>query len=489
MAKSYTASSLPATPDLDDIGKNNCESSGSVSVPAILTINEDDDNANDNQYNDNLLVGERRSRVSVVASPHSPAVSLSLLPSPSLVTGVSAEASSVHSICLVEVAPVDSCFNDSESNASWKLPLSEFSSRKTCKGDTCKHFTKRIRKYYKAQDKLIEEFEALEEKGFFEEDDLLEQNQLNKVSQRLSQISFAANFVLLVIKAVAVALSGSISVISSLVDSGVDLLSGVVIWYTSRAVRRSNPYIYPSGKRRLEPLAIVVLSVVMSLASFQLIIQSVQKIVAFTGEKSGVPLFEVHTILITAFTIVVKAGLFLLCFCAGRRHAHLSTSVSVLKQDHRNDILSNSVALVCGYLGSEQFVDKTGEENVVFIDPIGAVLIGAYILVSWWKTGLEQIRMLTGVSAKPGFLSKITWICLNHDSRVTQIDTVRAFHFGSRFLVEVDIVLPKDMTLAATHYIGESLQQKLENLREVERAFVHVDWETEHRPEVEHKIS
>ena len=60
--------------------------------------------------------------------------------------------------------------------------------------------------------------------------------------------AFAFHFqLLLVAKAVAVALSGSISIISSLVDSAVDLLSGVVVWFTSRAVKNSNPYIYPSG--------------------------------------------------------------------------------------------------------------------------------------------------------------------------------------------------------------------------------------------------
>ena len=97
--------------------------------------------------------------------------------------------------------------------------------------------------------------------------------------------------------------------------------------------------------------------------------------------------------------------------------------------------------------------------------------------------------MLTGVTAKPEFLSKITWICLNHNRNITKIDTVRAFHFGSRFLVEVDIVLPQEMTLHDTHEIGESLQQKLESLKDVERAFVHVDWETEHRPEEEHRLA
>ncbi|XP_076472575.1 uncharacterized protein LOC143301979 [Babylonia areolata] len=470
---------LPGMPAVTSDKNDAHRSSHSASVPIISTILEDD---GCDESTHALLA--RRSKVSVTPQSMSVPVSLRPSPSPSVV-----EALSTHSVCLVEVAPVDSCFCDSESGSAWKPSLSEFSNRKTSlQGETSKHLKKRIRKYYRAQDKLIEEFEALEEKGLSDGDDLLEQANSHRLAQRLSQVSFAANFVLLVVKAVAVGLSGSISIIGSLVDSAVDLLSGVVIWYTSRAMQRSNPYIYPSGKRRLEPLAIVVLSVIMSLASFQLIIESIQKIIAFTSEKSGVPRFEVPTIVITASTIVVKLGLFLMCYFVGRKHDLLSTSVGILMQDHRNDVLSNAVALICGYLGSQQFAAKTGQENIVFIDPIGAVLIGAYILVSWWKTGLEQIRMLTGVSAKPEFLSKLTWICLNHHPCITQIDTVRAFHFGSRFLVEVDIVLPKDMTLDTTHGIGESLQQKLEGLKEVERAFVHVDWESEHRPEVEHKV-
>ena len=39
------------------------------------------------------------------------------------------------------------------------------------------------------------------------------------------------------------------------------------------------------------------------------------------------------------------------------------------------------------------------------------------------------------------------------------------------------------MPLRLTHDIGESLQLKLETLPEVERAFVHIDWEWAHAPE------
>lgn len=43
------------------------------------------------------------------------------------------------------------------------------------------------------------------------------------------------------------------------------------------------------------------------------------------------------------------------------------------------------------------------------------------------------------------------------------------------------------MNLRQAHDIGESLQLKIENLTEVERAFVHLDYECEHSPFSEHK--
>jgi|SRR6218665_2731841 len=96
--------------------------------------------------------------------------------------------------------------------------------------------------------------------------------------------------------------------------------------------------------------------------------------------------------------------------------------------------------------------------------------------------------MLTGHTARPDFLKKLTFLAVNHHPKVTYIDTVRAFHFGSNFLVEVDIVLPEEMSLREAHNIGESLQRKLENLEEVERAFVHLDFDIDHPPSWEHKV-
>ncbi|KAH3827307.1 hypothetical protein DPMN_129238 [Dreissena polymorpha] len=95
--------------------------------------------------------------------------------------------------------------------------------------------------------------------------------------------------------------------------------------------------------------------------------------------------------------------------------------------------------------------------------------------------------MIVGHTATSEFISKITWLCIDHHKKIQKVDTVRAFHFGNNFLVEVDIVLPPDMTLREAHDIAEPLQQKIESQPEVERAFVHIDYEFNHHPNTEHK--
>ena len=99
-----------------------------------------------------------------------------------------------------------------------------------------------------------------------------------------------------------------------------------------------------------------------------------------------------------------------------------------------------------------------------------------------------QVRHLTGRTAKPSYLQRITHVVYNYrPDVVTKIDSVQAIHLGTNYLVEVDIGLPGSMPLAKAHDIGAELQGQLEAIDDVERAFVHLDFEFEHEPACEHK--
>lgn len=49
---------------------------------------------------------------------------------------------------------------------------------------------------------------------------------------------------------------------------------------------------------------------------------------------------------------------------------------------------------------------------------------------------------------------------------------MKAYHAGDRLLVEVDVVLPAAVSLCEAHDVVEGLQNAIECLDEVERAFV-----------------
>lgn len=68
------------------------------------------------------------------------------------------------------------------------------------------------------------------------------------------RISNVANMILFAAKVYASVRSGSLAIIASTLDSLLDLLSGFILWFTAFSMQTPNPYQYPIGKKRMQPL-------------------------------------------------------------------------------------------------------------------------------------------------------------------------------------------------------------------------------------------
>ena len=209
----------------------------------------------------------------------------------------------------------------------------------------------------------------------------------------------------------------------------------------------------------------------MACAALQIITEAVTRLVQ--NDQSNVTISNL-AICLLAGAIGLKILLLLMCKAIGKITGN--AFVDTLSLDHFNDVAVNSITSTCGII-SGYF------PQYWFIDSMGAVVLGCLILRSWVKNGGEQISLLIGRSAEPEFLNKLSYIAAHHHPAIIHVDTVRAFHFGVRFLVEVDIVLPPNMPLHEAHDIGDSLETRIEKMEEVERAYVHLDWEFTHKPE------
>ncbi|XP_075646333.1 metal tolerance protein 9-like isoform X1 [Castanea sativa] len=329
----------------------------------------------------------------------------------------------------------------------------------------------KVADYYKKQERLLEEYtemEAMSEIGFapgsLTEDEM---KQLAKSERMAIHISNTANVVLFAAKIFASVMSRSLSVIASTLDSLLDLLSGFILWFTSHAMRNPNQYSYPIGKKRMQPVGIIVFASVMATLGLQILLESGRQYVN-KSEPEKDPVKERWMIGIMCSVTIVKFALMVYC----RRFKN--KIVKAYAQDHFFDVVTNSVGLAAAVLAIRYYW---------WIDPTGAVIIALYTMNTWTKTVFENVYALIGRTAPPEYLAKLTYLIWNHHEDIKHIDTVRAYTIGTHYFVEVDVVLPHDMILNKAHNIGETLQEKLEQLPEVERAFVHIDFEYTHRPE------
>lgn len=284
--------------------------------------------------------------------------------------------------------------------------------------------------------------------------------------------SFAANVVLAGLQLYGAAASGSLSLFTTMADSVFDPLSNITLIMTNRAVRRVDPNRFPSGKARLETVGNIVFCFLMTAVSFILIAFSIRALVE--GSEKETTEFHLPSVIAVTIAFATKFGLFLYCWALKDKYSQ----VRILWSDHRNDLLVNGFGILTSVGGSKLRW---------WVDPMGAIIISVIITGLWLHTAFCEFLLLVGVTAGVEIQQLITYVCLTHAPTIQGIDTVRVYHSGPRLIAEVDVVMNPEASLRDTHDVAEELQIKLESLPDVERAYVHVDYETTHKPEHAYK--
>ncbi|KAK4065338.1 hypothetical protein Trihar35433_7458 [Trichoderma harzianum] len=282
--------------------------------------------------------------------------------------------------------------------------------------------------------------------------------------------SLAANIVLTALQLYAAITSGSLSLFTTMADAIFDPLSTLALILSNRAIRSVDPRRFPAGKARLETVGNIVFCFLMSAVALIIIAFSAKELASGDSEKK----FHLPSVISVCAAFATKFALFLYCWSLKDKYSQ----VNILWQDHRNDLLVNGFGIL---------TSVGGAKLEWWIDPMGAILLSIFTSSIWLYTAFNEFLLLVGVVAPLDMQQLITYVCLTHSEVVEGIDTVRVYHSGPRLIAEVDIVMDPTRTLQETHDVAEELQFKLESLPDVERAYVHIDYETTHKPEHAYK--
>ncbi|KAH0605132.1 uncharacterized protein H6S33_005114 [Morchella sextelata] len=287
-----------------------------------------------------------------------------------------------------------------------------------------------------------------------------------KVVKFAIYLNLLANTLLLISKILVAIMTNSLSVLASLVDAALDFLSTAIVWTTTTLIERRDKYLYPVGRSRLEPIGVLVFSIIMIVSFLQVGLTSLQHLI--TPATHAIVRLTPSAITIMLSTIVIKTLCFLWC------RSVRNSSVQALAADAVTDVVFNFFSILFPLLGTWL--------ELWWLDALGGALLSAYVIISWAGIGLEHVENLTGAAASGDERNVLLYMAMRFAKSIKAITSVNAYRNGDLLNVEVDIVLDEGLGLKDSHDLGESLQYVIESLGVVDRAFVHLDYDSTNPP-------
>jgi hypothetical protein len=150
-------------------------------------------------------------------------------------------------------------------------------------------------------------------------------------------INFAANVILLVLKIIVTLMTSSVSVLAALVDAILDFLSTAIVWGTTKLISTRDDYQYPVGRRRLEPIGVLVFSVIMITSFFQVLLEGFSRL---RGPDRVAIQLGIPAIAIMLTTVIVKALCWFWC------RLIKNSGVQALAQDAITDVVFNTFSII-----------------------------------------------------------------------------------------------------------------------------------------------
>lgn len=278
-------------------------------------------------------------------------------------------------------------------------------------------------------------------------------------AMRAAWVAIGGNCLLLVLKATATSLSDSLTIFSETLNSLADCLAAIVIVVFVRWAWMSPDPDHPFGHRRAEPIAGLVVAIFTGILGFEVCRQNVIRI--WEGRLSEA--IGWYPMAALAATGVIKSGLAVYFARRGRRLD--SPALRALSVDCRNDVLVAAQGLIGVFVAAYK---------LQILDNISAFIVGAYILYSGHRIGMENIDYLMGRAPDAEMLRTIH-AAAQRAAGVQYVDNIKAHYVGTFIHVELTAHVDGELSTTRSHQVAEAVRDSVEQIDAVSRAFVHIE--------------
>jgi len=279
-------------------------------------------------------------------------------------------------------------------------------------------------------------------------------------------LSVVSNSILVVLKLIVGFMTGSVSVISEAIHSGVDLLASFIALYAVREASKPADEDHPYGHGKFENISGTVEALLIFVAAGWIIAEAVHKFRSPTVVE--MPGIGVAVMLLSSIVNYIVSEIL---FRVGKKEH--SVALEADGWHLRTDVYT-SLGVMFG-LGSILFAQKFFPSvNLSWIDPVVAICVALLIVKAAYDLTKQAGKDLFDVTLP---LVEINYIknALHTHGSVRGFHHLRSRKAGRDRFVEFHMVVDPDLTVKDSHDITEQITDKLKQRINDLHVIIHVE--------------
>ena len=264
--------------------------------------------------------------------------------------------------------------------------------------------------------------------------------------RRATYASVSVAFALIIIKFAAYILTGSVALLSSLIDSVLDSLASVLNFIAVRHALSPADEEHRFGHGKAEPLAGLGQAAFIMGSSLFLIFEAINRFVHPQQiQHTNIGIMVMLVSLIATVALVVY-----------QRYVVKQTGSIAIKADsiHYFSDITLNVGVILALLISSY----TGW---TMADPVAALAIAFYIIYSAWQIVKQSLDQLMDKELSDQDREKIKTIAIEHPG-VISLHELRTRASGKDIFIQTHLEMDGDISLIEAHRIADEVEEKLQ---------------------------
>ncbi|GGE53726.1 putative transporter YdfM [Pullulanibacillus camelliae] len=281
----------------------------------------------------------------------------------------------------------------------------------------------------------------------------------------IAWVSLICNMALTAVKVIVGYIFNSTALLADGIHNGGDVIASLATLSSMKVAHQPADDDHPYGHGKAEDLASALIALILAIAGFYLIYESIHALFKPAAHASLWAFFA------ALISLIVKAVLYVYTIRLGKKAK--SKSLIATAYDHLADVwasLAAAVGIGIAFLGDIFHIPYT-----IYGDPIAGIIVSLLIIKVGIEMGVKSINVLMESSVSSEQI-EIYAKMIDAFPEVKRIDRLRAREHGNYILIDVRISVPGTLTIQEGHNITRQIRDTIMTKdTNVEEVLIHLN--------------